>query len=256
MRSFSIVTSVMTLSSAQRPAVLNSDMTNVQANPVQANQHRMLRSMKNADAMESTVITPVGGMGRSLTTMPSPKKWMTTFTEILTNLWKRLMDWLSSFKKTKQASGEVMTSPKPDDAANANGVEVTTQNTGGVEDTANANGVEVTTQNTGGVEDTANANGVEVTTQNTGGGEDAAIADKVEVTKPSKWNPLNWSFFKKPSNVDEVIEEAAAPKLGKGPEVTEKVNTAPEVTEKAVDVPTNVDEGTSNVDGVKETTQT
>ena len=237
MRSFSIVTSVMTLSSAQRPAVLNSDMTNVQANPVQANQHRMLRSMKNADAMESTVITPVGGMGRSLTTMPSPKKWMTTFTEILTNLWKRLMDWLSSFKKTKQASGEVMTSPKPDDAANANGVEVTTQNTGGVEDTANANGVEVTTQNTG-------------------GGEDAAIADKVEVTKPSKWNPLNWSFFKKPSNVDEVIEEAAAPKLGKGPEVTEKVNTAPEVTEKAVDVPTNVDEGTSNVDGVKETTQT
>ena len=66
MRSFSIVTSVMTLSSAQRPAVLNSDMTNVQANPVQANQHRMLRSMKNADAMESTVITSVGGMGRSL----------------------------------------------------------------------------------------------------------------------------------------------------------------------------------------------
>ena len=66
MRSFTIVTSVMTLSSAQRPAVLIGDMTNVQANPVQANQHRMLRSMKNADAIESTAVTSVGGVGRSL----------------------------------------------------------------------------------------------------------------------------------------------------------------------------------------------
>ena len=126
MRSFSIVTSVMTLSSAQRPAVLIGDMTNVQANPVQANQHRMLRSMKNADAIESTAVTSVGGVGRSLASkLKSIKNFPKKNSQLAADaaekrakktkptMWGRFKNWVSPQKKAATSDKTAPKMPLP-----------------------------------------------------------------------------------------------------------------------------------------------